>query len=128
MVSGGIGAATLRALTPVVRPFLADQCLVEHVVEVPDGAMGITETYVATGTYACYVEVLGRVGGQEADDAGRVTMRERFRISFLFGAVTLHLQDRITQLSSGTQYLVTDNIDTQTSSPLLAANAVYASK
>jgi hypothetical protein len=129
MALQGIGAATINALTPVVRPFLADQCVINRPADTSDGAMGYSTALSVVGTYPCYVETLGRLGGREVEDGGRVTMQERFRISFMDAdGVTLHLQDQITQVSSGAVYTVVDNIDTQTNSPLLAANAVYSSK
>ncbi len=127
MPLSGFGAATLRALATAMTPLLADQCLVKRPTEASDGAMGISETFPVVGTYACYVEPLGRLGGKEGEDAGRVTGWERYRISFVTGT-DIRLQDVITQVATGSTYTVVDSIDTQTNSPLLTANAVYASK
>lgn len=128
MVSLGIGANTLKALSVQMKGLLTDSCVVKRTTgHVSDGAMGYSDTLTTVGTYACYVDVIGRRGGVEDVGANRITVEDRYTISFMAGTV-INPQDQITQVSSGAVYVVTNNIDNVTNSPLITVNASYASK
>lgn len=128
MPLSGIGKGTLTALTAMIRPMLTDSCVVNRPVKTSDGAGGYSTSLSTVGTYACYVDVIGRYGGREDVGAERVTVEQRYQVSFMAGAVAILPQDQITQVSSGAVYIVTDNIDNVTNSPVLTVNAQYASK
>lgn len=128
MALSGIGAGTLKALSNMVKPLLADSCTVKRPSKTNDGAGGYSTSLATVGTYACYVDVVGRRGGGEDVSAERIIVEERYQISFMAGTVAILPQDQITQASSGVTYLVTNNIDNVTNSPVLTVNAQYVSK
>jgi hypothetical protein len=125
---GGLGANLIAALTPVARSMLSDSCLVKRPTHTADGAMGYTDALSAGTTYICLIQVQSKIqGGKETVAASRVTVEERYRISFMAGT-DIKPQDQVTQVSSGLKYIVTNNIDNETASPLLTVDAAYASK
>ena len=127
-ISSGLGANLIAALKPIAKGMLSDSCLVKRPTHTPDGAMGFSDSLSPGTTYPCFVQVQSRIrGGVEDVSASRITVEERYTISFMAGTDILP-QDKVTEVSTGITYVVTNNVDSETASPLLSVSANYASK
>lgn len=123
---GGLGANLLAACKTAAKVLLDDTCTVKRPTRTEDDNGGVSYAYPTVGTYACLVQSAGKRLGQEDISGERITNETRLQASFPAGTV-IRQQDHVTQASSGMTYVVTNEIDNTTDSPLITVMIAFAS-